>query len=206
MISAYPYLSTQTVTMIYRFGDYHSFEMGLNYTCSVQFTNYTYKVNKPINGSPEYFLYNNSLYFSDYTTLVQVTSYASDSKYIAIMNDAKSKVSEISTASVVSVYINNLNIGKAYYVSLQKGYDYYYIDGLYTLQNTTFIIRIQKNSDYLYTENYNYNSDASFFTWYINSLNVSKVLNVPSINNVTIKYTSNMKYFKVIFSPLEFME
>lgn len=32
------------------------------------------------------------------------------------------------------------------------------------------------------------------------------MLNVPAIENVTIKYASNVKYFKVIYSPLEYME
>lgn len=83
--------------------------------------------------------------------------------------------------------------------------DSFKVTAIYLRQGYPKLAEIWKNGALVYTENYNYNYDGNFFKWYLMAVNTSKVLNIPAIDNVTIKFSGVQRYYKVNYVPTEYM-
>lgn len=91
MALRFPELARQTVTGIARNGDFHILTMGINFTCSIKFTNYRFEVYKPINASYNFFLYKGIMRPKNWNSF-QYTITWGDTKYAACLNAATTMI------------------------------------------------------------------------------------------------------------------
>lgn len=107
-----------------------------------------------------------------------------------------------------NVQTQTMSLGTMFKIEMSKIFypDSFKVVSIYMKQGYAKLAEIWKNGVLVYTENYNYNYDANFFKWYLMAMSTSRVLNVPAIDNVTIKFSSPMRYYKVNYVPTEYME
>lgn len=66
----------------------------------------------------------------------------------------------------------------------------------------TNIILGRKNNKTIFSDYYNYNTDANFLSNYKIVESESRIINIPPISSVSLKVVGNKKMFKVTYSPL----
>jgi hypothetical protein len=134
--------------------------------------------------------------------------------YYACLNLANSEVPELKVALVISSTSSKISRGNGLYdqyfsISFSKLFgSSYQVYAVYTAENTAQLLLVQRKPDtVLYSSKYNYNADPLFFKGYLSACTTSQVLLIPSIFSVMMKLVaSNIYYYKVTYSPLEFME